>query len=1097
LVKYYKMSKHHSLLTATHADELYSQLIELYGLEISLTERLLRCRQVMENLYKTLTVNSNIAFTGLYARMQYVQEVSPVPGELVEQLQLLRLLTNKVVHKDDVDFGEQDFNNSVKVLADAISHFGAKAIPPELKALLELKKARNFQSFHSIIDQTIEHIFGTVNGWKSAPPNDSRKFVEIRCQTPDGIELTITLWDKSDRKNPCQNWTLLEKALWKYCNISFYNLSAVQGVTNRYQSTPQTIVVLEPDFLVDVSSVADCFQNKDCYPELFILNRFFSEPITAALAKGKCVNHIFDEFVTNPAKPLKEILQDYLRDNPQQVFALGKETWAEIFSQIELDHLQQLKEVGNMLATQNCQLEPSFISLRYGLHGRLDVITLPDSTTPKYSILELKSGSAPHMDVWKSHQMQVVGYNLIMKEIFGAGNIANSSIFYSRSSETPLRHVVNHITQEQDFLMCRNRIIGLMQKMATQPEEFINWLKTGARDYANQFITEKANRVSNVLKSLSEFEINWFAEKLRFIFREIWAVKTGAFVENETVNYGFSSLWNCSLAEKKQQYRILDSLWIDNIAEDIITFHRQDDNTLTNLRVGDIVLMYKQDIPINEQQLIRGTILALDNEKVQIRTRSNLKKEGVFDNYTLWSVESDLMESSLYSGISSVFTCLSAEPEIRAKLLGCTAPEFADLDLPESLSWRKDISDSLRGMIRAKDYYLVQGPPGTGKTSCLLMQYVQHTLSETQNKMLLLSFTNRAVDEICANLEKEQVKFIRLGSYRPVNGKKPAAKARTLSKKAVYASPETDYDNSRVFVSTVSSFLAAAPDLLNKITIDEMVVDEASQIMEHYVIGLMARIRKTILIGDQNQLPPIILQQTDKGKESILEKFIRNADKKIFPSCYSMLTYHYRMHRDIAELVIDNYNKRLEPNSTRQLITKPWLETQEPLLQTILSSRIVWIDTIPSFQSKADPAHAKWIRQFLDLLACHIPPDEIGRKVGVISPFRAQAQCIISALGNIYKDITVDTVERYQGSERDCIIMTYPVKFHHELTMLQSINALGTVDRKLNVALSRAREQLIILGSSKILTHSEFFHKVYAIIKKQGLIISGKDIGVN
>jgi DNA replication ATP-dependent helicase Dna2 len=317
-----------------------------------------------------------------------------------------------------------------------------------------------------------------------------------------------------------------------------------------------------------------------------------------------------------------------------------------------------------------------------------------------------------------------------------------------------------------------------------------------------------------------------------------------------------------------------------------------------------------------------------------------------------------------------------------------------------------------------------------------------------------------------------------------------------LSKKAVYASPETEYETNRVFVSTVHSFLAAAPDLLNKITIDEMVVDEASQILEHNVIGLMTRIKKTILIGDQNQLPPIILQQTDKGKVSILEKLIRNADKKIFPSCYSMLTYHYRMHSDVAELVMDNYDRKLETNSKRQLESKPWLESNDKLLQKILSARVVWIDTLPSYQSKADSSHAQWIRRFMDLLVNYIPPDEICKKVGVISPFRAQAQCIISALGNYYKGITVDTVERYQGSERDCIIMSYPVRYHHELSMLQSVNQMGTVDRKLNVALSRAREQLIILGS-KILTKSEFFHKVYTIIKRQGLIIPGSDIGVN
>ena len=195
------------------------------------------------------------------------------------------------------------------------------------------------------------------------------------------------------------------------------------------------------------------------------------------------------------------------------------------------------------------------------------------------------------------------------------------------------------------------------------------------------------------------------------------------------------------------------------------------------------------------------------------------------------------------------------------------------------------------------------------------------------------------------------------------------------------------------------------------------------------------------------------------------------------------------MHNEIARLVSDNYQKKLVSDSTRQQVNEPWLKTKDAFLKEIFASRLVWIETQPAFQSKADTCHADWITEFLKRLNTMLPADEICKKVGIISPFRAQAQCIMSALDKKFRDITVDTVERYQGSERDLIIMSYPIRYQHELTMLQSINKLGTVDRKLNVALSRAREQLIILGNSKILTHSEFFHKVYCLIKKHGVII--------
>jgi DNA replication ATP-dependent helicase Dna2 len=1086
------MPREHGTLSKHFCEQLFGELNDLIKSDSGLTDRLFRSRQILEELYKGITSHAGIAFTGLYARMQYMYEASAISAEMNEQLQLLRLLTNKVIHKDDVDFGEQDFQSAVKILYDTICSLSCDPalVSPDLAAFLIEKKPKSLTATKTTAESTVAHIFGLVTDWKCSTAKDSNNWLEISCQSDAGREIVVTLWEKADYDNCGRKWTALDKALWKYCNISFYHLSLVHGNLSRYQSTPLTMVVLEQDFLMDVSSIADCFQQRECYPELFLMNKFFSEPVTEALSKGKCVNYIFDELITNPERKLLEIFEEYLEQNQLQVFSLGKKAWQDIYKQIEQDHFAQLQAIAGNLAKQSCQLEPSFISVKHGLHGRLDAMTMPDCEAGKYSILELKSGSAPANDVWKGHQMQVVGYNLILKEVFGITNIASSSIFYSRSNVTPLRHVVNHITLEQDFLMCRNRIIGMLFKMATKPETFINWLKNNPRQYANSFITDKAMSLSSTIRSISDKEYKWFLNVLGFIFREIWAVKTGAFCESESSGLGFSALWNSSPAEKKKQYRIIDGLWIESITEEKLIFRRHDNSTLSSLREGDIIVLYKQTVPITQQQLIRGTITVLNDSVVEVRTRSKIKPEGVFDNYTLWAIEPDLMESSLYGCLSSIHTFLSSGQDIRAKLLGYTPPESEQTNVADIPSWRTDVSESLKGMLAAKDYYLVQGPPGTGKTSCLLLQYLLHLLSETDKKLLVLAYTNRAVDEICAHLDKEDVDYIRLGGHKPAGGGHSDHETRTGSHKVVFLNPESRYENCRMFVSTLHSFSAVASDMLNKITIDEMIIDEASQILEHHIIGLMSRIKKTILIGDQNQLPPIILQHTDKERVSILEKLINNADKRIFPTCYSMLTNHYRMHNDITKLIGDNYHNKLIADSKRQTSDAPWLKTNDEFLAPILKSRIVWIETQPSQQSKADTMQAEWIKVFLEKLSLVMPIDDICAKVGIITPFRAQAQCLISTLGAKYNGLTVDTVERYQGSQRDCIIMSYPIKYHYEISMLQSVNHIGTIDRKLNVAISRAREQLIILGSSKMLVQSEFFHKVYSLIKKHGVIVN-------
>ena len=717
----------------------------------------------------------------------------------------------------------------------------------------------------------------------------------------------------------------------------------------------------------------------------------------------------------------------------------------------------------------------------------MDLISLPGNGNDKYTILELKSGSVPAYDTWKSHQMQVIGYNLIVREVYGDAQVAHSSIFYSKATDKPRRYVTNHVTAEQDFLMCRNRIVGILQKLATEPVVFVSWLKNNCQDYQPYFLKEKIASVKKALSELMDYETSWLLGRLEYMFREIWSVKTGAFCKAETSTYGFSALWNASLAEKKNQFRIIDGLWIDAMDNDLITLLRQENDAVSNLREGDIVVMYKQNLPPNKQTLIRATIVQADEHLLKIRTRSKITSNGIIDPFALWAVEPDIMESSLYGGLSSLFGFITAPMEKRAKLLGIMKPETEPYLSPLVFSWRPDIQESLLHCIEAKDYYLVQGPPGTGKTSCLLMQYVQYLMAETKKKITLLSFTNRAVDEICYHLDKQQLAYFRLGSYEGAGGQSKQQSAPSLYQIPAH---NADFAHIRIYVSTLHTFLANAPDLLSKVTIDELLVDEASQILEHQIIGLMARIDKTILIGDQNQLPPISVQQNPEGSHSIFEFLLGVADKYGYLSGFSMLTQHFRMHRDIADLVGSVYHDKLSVGSDRQQKDHPWIETADGFLSSLLAKRLVWLEASPTGQSKIDLMQAEWIGNFIGILYEDMPDKQFCSGIGIITPFRAQVQCIRSLLNPLFRDITIDTVERFQGSERDCIIISLPVKYAYELKLIQSMSADDTVDRKLNVALSRAREQLIILGSSKILCQSTPYRHVYHYICQHGKVIS-------
>jgi superfamily I DNA and/or RNA helicase len=349
-------------------------------------------------------------------------------------------------------------------------------------------------------------------------------------------------------------------------------------------------------------------------------------------------------------------------------------------------------------------------------------------------------------------------------------------------------------------------------------------------------------------------------------------------------------------------------------------------------------------------------------------------------------------------------------------------------------------------------------------------------LTDSEKKLILLSYTNRSVDEICSRLTEQQITFIRFGNQSHLNQEE---KSQSL--------PFSEISRCRIFVSTLSSFSAISADVMQHLKLDELIVDEASQITEHSIIGLMSSLPKTILVGDQNQLPPVILHQTDETHLSIFEKLSHYAEQN---TGFSLLTTHYRMHESVAGLVNTAYGNKLQAGSDRQKTLDMWLKPSDAYLQILLEHRIIWIDTLSTGQSKVDQMQAEWIGNFLEKLLPFLPEGRAADCVGIISPFRAQVQCIRNRLSQQTHSFTIDTVERYQGSERDCIIVSYPLRYAYELGMIQSLSQDGCLDRKLNVALSRAREQIIILGNSQVLTQSIHFKLVYEYIKEHGSVVN-------
>ena len=293
-------------------------------------------------------------------------------------------------------------------------------------------------------------------------------------------------------------------------------------------------------------------------------------------------------------------------------------------------------------------------------------------------------------------------------------------------------------------------------------------------------------------------------------------------------------------------------------------------------------------------------------------------------------------------------------------------------------------------------------------------------------------------------------------------------------------------------------------DVLKFKHFDTLIIDEASQIVESQIVGILKHFNKWILIGDENQLPAVVVQSINDSKcdnsqlnlislknfrESLFYRLKKNAKEKHWDDCYGILKFQYRMHQDVAEFPkLHFYNNQLEIVNESQKGPLALIPDNgdASMHQVFARARVVFIPTRIDKKSKINDEEADLTAELIKYLAtikgANFDPE---KTIGVITPFRAQIANIRDRVDRKYRDVTIDTVERYQGSEREYIILSLAIKSITQFAAVQSLNDEG-VDRKLNVALTRAKEQIIILGSEEVLQKNDIFNNLIEFIKAHG-----------
>lgn len=437
---------------------------------------------------------------------------------------------------------------------------------------------------------------------------------------------------------------------------------------------------------------------------------------------------------------------------------------------------------------------------------------------------------------------------------------------------------------------------------------------------------------------------------------------------------------------------------------------------------------------------------------------------------------------------------------------------------PVSFPWLNPTQEKAVNMVlRAKDVAIVHGPPGTGKTTTLV-EAIYETLHR-EPQVLVCAQSNMAVDWISEQLVDRGVNVLRIGNPTRVNDKMLSftyerrfeahpdyemlwsirkairdlrqhkkrgsdnwhQKMDRLKSRAAELEIRINaelFGEARVIACTL---VGSATRLLEGQKYHTLFIDEAAQALEAACWIPIRRVSRVVLAGDHCQLPPTVKSlaalKAGLGK-TLMERLVEN-----LPDAVTLLGVQYRMNEEIMRFSSDwFYGGKVQ--SAPQIKHRSILDYDIPM---------EWIETDVDGEEFVGESfgriNKKEAEQTLDILKQYFT--KIGKTrileeridVGIISPYRAQVQYLrhLVKRDQFFKPyrhlITINTVDGFQGQERDIIIVSL-VRSNDE----GQIGFLRDL-RRMNVAITRARMKLIILGNPDTMTRHPFYRKLYEYVE--------------
>jgi DNA replication ATP-dependent helicase Dna2 len=789
---------------------------------------------------------------------------------------------------------------------------------------------------------------------------------------------------------------------------------------------------------------------------------------------------------------------------------------------------------GQMVRAETFLLAPEI-----GLRGRLDLLWQQGG---RRRLLELKTGGATGELPRPAHKWQVHGYHALLTVRHESRmKKALATLLYSGTPQQAQDFGIPFsIRQLQQVNATRNTLVlSHATGVPPAPPSFSRCSKCAMQDQCEQVSTlldwqppllippdpaavstEKTSsaRLPFVVRHLPDKQVrNSTDHKLTDAERAFFATYHKLLqLEGLEIEHQQALLWKMPVEERVARGTAISNL--RQLGDPVATGQGEWRQTFgclntSELREGDEVLLSDGD-PI-AGEVVTGTILAVSSEQAVVWTPECIAHPTLLDRYDTSIVHVRTLQNLL--------RWLRVDEHLRSLVSGTIRPQFSQLHVAPRPDFNDPQNLAVTRALQMQDYLLIHGPPGTGKTS-VIAEIVKRLCQQGQ-RVLLAAFTNQAVDNMLLRLEREGFHdYVRLGHERSVaeavrphllqaysgadGSDQPAhttSEIRELLRHSPVIAATTaawSSDKYTPLPQDPESDEAGKEPLLH---FDVALIDEAGQLTIPAILGALRFTRRFILVGDEKQLPPLVLSKeaSEQGLSASLFRQLKQLDEEQHEQAPGVsacvpLKVQYRMHEIISSFASRTfYQNQLRAHyavARRRLnLMAPLpgtMPTNSAILQALRADLpMVFLDVREqesSTETKLSNAEARAICQLVaGLLARGVEADEIG----IIAPYRAQVanlrrhlfstdRSFVSSALPEGTPLSVDTVDRFQGGERSVIILSFatPTTPSAESQLREHL----TNEHRLNVALTRAQHKLILVGNAEALGEMAIFKQLLA-----------------